>query len=62
MFFSILSLIETFLIRILLHFSYTSLIIAIQQILEYDNVNRLSDGKVCLFFIFIIFFFINLVT
>ncbi|CAF4422392.1 unnamed protein product, partial [Rotaria magnacalcarata] len=24
---------------------YTPLIIAIQQMLEYDNVNRLSDGK-----------------
>lgn len=28
-------------------FSYTPLIITIQQMLEYDNVNRLSDGKVC---------------
>ena len=29
-----------------LPFSYTPLIIAIQQMLEYDNVNRLLDGKV----------------
>ena len=26
--------------------SYTPLIIPIQQMLEYDNVNRLSDAKV----------------
>jgi len=32
---------------VFLYFSYTPLIIAIQQMLEYDNVNRLSDGKVC---------------
>ncbi|CAF3837405.1 unnamed protein product [Rotaria sp. Silwood1] len=27
------------------YFSYTPLVIAIQQMLEYDNVHRLSDGK-----------------
>jgi hypothetical protein len=27
--------------------SYTPLVIAIQQMLEYDNNNRISDTKVC---------------
>jgi hypothetical protein len=33
-------------LELFFYFSYTPLIIAIQQMLEYDNVNRLSDGKV----------------
>jgi hypothetical protein len=36
--------------KFLFYFSYTPLFIAIQQMLEYDNVNRLSDGKVCLLY------------
>ncbi len=29
--------------------SYTPLVIAIQQMLEYDNNNRIADTKVCYF-------------
>jgi len=63
MVFHVLS-IDFFREKFFLYFSYTPLIIAIQQMLEYDNVNRLSDGKVCFEFLFEkkIFFFINLVT
>lgn len=39
-------ILSNFISETLCCFSYTPLIIAIQQMLEYDNVNRLSDGKV----------------